>query len=227
MFGQCVWHCPQQSVACVHCYLLHSSFQHIASADQSTKFHRLMFWGGREMDVIVTLNSRPFLINMDSTQRTTHMTIFEGRQWWGGRDNQKEIKDWSLDRTAIYFPLLISMWQHCVVVQFVHDCPKSTSPQWPSSSPESTWMINMTTLERGIENSTPNTITSHLLTPFSMKGNKKLHGVLSDLKLIFRTRKLNLHVATIAIVCYPSYQTVSIDSTIVDTTLLSVLLQAV
>ena len=92
MFGQCVWHCPQQSVACVHCYLLHSSFQHIASADQSTKFHRLMFWGGREMDVIVTLNSRPFLINMDSTQRTTHMTIFEGRQWWGGRDNQKEIK---------------------------------------------------------------------------------------------------------------------------------------
>ena len=30
---KCVWHCPQQSVACVHCYLLHSSFQHIASAD--------------------------------------------------------------------------------------------------------------------------------------------------------------------------------------------------
>ena len=43
MFGQCVWHCPQQSVACVHCYLLHSSLQHIASTDQTSNLHRLMF----------------------------------------------------------------------------------------------------------------------------------------------------------------------------------------
>jgi len=27
-----------------------------------------------------------------------------------------------------------------VVVQLVHGCPKGISPQWPSSSPESTWM---------------------------------------------------------------------------------------
>ena len=41
----------------------------------------------------------------------------------------------------------------------------------PQVDVASTWMIDMTTLERGVENSTLNTITSHLQTPFSMKEN--------------------------------------------------------
>ena len=31
MFGKCMWHSPQQSVAFIRCYLLHSSLQHIKS----------------------------------------------------------------------------------------------------------------------------------------------------------------------------------------------------
>ena len=141
---------------------------------------------------------------------------------------ENHIKDWSLDCTTIHSSSIQVHWRYSLHMAVQRVPAHSDLPQ---VDVESTWMIDMTTLERGVENSTLNTITSHLQTPFSMKGNKKLHGVLSGLKLIFRTWKLNLHIATIAIVwqqwCYPSYQTVSIDSTIVDTTLLSVLLQTI
>ena len=167
---------------------------------------------------------------MDCTS-TRHiiMAIFEGRQWWG-RDNQKEIKDWSSDRTNIYFPLLSSMQQHCMVVQFVHGCPKGTSTQWPSSSPESRWMIDITTLESWVENSNFNTITFKLQNP-PLKGIERTKSCISY--YMSGRRKFNLliqwHNNNLVWQewCYPSHQIITIDSTIVDTTLLSVLLQAV
>ena len=63
-------------------------------------------------------------------QCTAHMTIFEGRQWWGGRHNQKEIKDWSLDCTTIYFPYSSPIPVHwwCSLHMAVQRVPAHSDP---------------------------------------------------------------------------------------------------
>ena len=51
LFERLSWSCPliDLSMACVRCYLLHSSLQHVSGVDQSTNLHRLMLWYGREI----------------------------------------------------------------------------------------------------------------------------------------------------------------------------------
>ena len=130
MFGQCVWHCPQQSVACVHCCLFHSNFQHIASADQSTNLHRLVFWGEERWMLVA------FLISMDYTSTQLTWQSLRG----GNNEEGEAIKRHK--RLILGLPnhlfSILKFHTSPLVVQFAHGCPKGTSPQWLSSSPEST-----------------------------------------------------------------------------------------
>ena len=181
-FGQCVWHCPQQSVACVHCYLFHSSFQHIASADQSTNLHWLMFWGREERWTLVTLNSRPFLINMDCTSTPSLR---------GGNDEEGEAIKILILRTTIYFPYLSSIqvhWWYSLHTAVQKVPAHSDSPQVQSQHEWYDYSVVMWR-GRGVKNSNFNTITSQLQNP-PLKGmDMTTYIILSGLKII---RKFNL-----------------------------------